>query len=131
DARHEKRLRRLREASRAVTQALHAAGARLLLGTDCGTPYIVAGWSVHRELELLVEAGLTPYEALRAGTVSAAAYLRDDFGTVQVGKRADLVLVEANPLADVKHAARRVGVMVRGRWLPAYGLQKHLDARVR
>ena len=114
-----------------MTKALHEAGARLLLGTDCATPFIIAGWSAHRELELLVEAGLTPYEALRAGTVDAAAYLGDDFGAVRVGKRADLVLVEANPLADVKNAARRVGVMVRGRWLPAADLQKRLDGSVR
>lgn len=128
DGKHLERLRRLREASRAMTKALKEAGARLLLGTDCATPYIFAGWSVHRELELLVEAGLTPYEALRAGTVDAAAFLGDDFGTVRVGQRADLVLVEANPLLDVQNAARRVGVMVRGRWLPAGGLEKELAA---
>ena len=131
DEEHLKRLRRLRRRSREMTKALHTAGAKLLLGTDCATPYIVAGWSAHRELRLLVEAGLTPYEALRAGTVDAASYLREDFGAVAVGKRADLVLVEANPLADVKNAARRVGVMVRGRWLPAAELQRRLDASVR
>jgi imidazolonepropionase-like amidohydrolase len=131
DAKHLERLRRLRHRSRAMTKALHAAGAKLLLGTDCATPFIIAGWSVHRELQLLVEAGLTPYEALRAGTVDAAAYLGDDFGTVLVGQRADLVLVEANPLDDVKNAARRVGVMVRGRWLPAAELQKRLEASLR
>jgi len=131
DEEHLERLRRLRRRSREMTNALHAAGAKLLLGTDCATPFIVAGWSAHRELQLLVEAGLTPYEALRAGTVDAAAYLREDFGAVRVGKRADLVLVEANPLADVRNAARRTGVMVRGRWLPAADLQKRLDASVR
>jgi len=131
DEKHLERLRRLRHRSRAMTRALHEAGAKLLLGTDCATPYIVAGWSAHRELQLLVEAGLTPYEALRAGTVNAAAYLGGDFGTVAVGKRADLVLVEANPLDDVGNAARRVGVMVRGRWLPAAELRKRLEASVR
>jgi imidazolonepropionase-like amidohydrolase len=131
DGTHLKRLRRLREASRAMTKALREAGAKLLLGTDCATPHIIAGWAAHRELGLLVEAGLTPYEALCAGTINAAAYLGDDFGTVQAGKRADLVLVEANPLADVKNAARRVGVMVRGRWLSAAELQRRLDASIR
>jgi len=131
DDKHLERLRRLRRRSREMTKALHEAGAKLLLGTDCATPYIVAGWSAHRELQLLVEAGLTPYEALRTGTVNAAAYLGGDFGTVAVGMRADLVLVEANPLDDVKNAARRTGVMVRGRWLPAADLQARLDASVR
>ncbi|MHC4732016.1 MAG: amidohydrolase family protein [Planctomycetota bacterium] len=131
DKEHLERLRRLRRRSRELTKALHEAGAKLLLGTDCATPFIIAGWSAHRELRLLVEAGLTPYEALRAGTVDAAAYLGDDFGTVAVGKRADLVLVEANPLEDVRNAARRVGVMVRGRWLPAAELQKRLEASAR
>jgi imidazolonepropionase-like amidohydrolase len=131
DEKHRERLLRLRERSRAMTQALHAAGARLLLGTDCATPYIVAGWSVHRELQLLVEAGLTPYEALCAGTRDAARFLGDDFGTVEVGRRADLVLLAANPLADVANATRRVGVMVRGRWLSTAELQERLDAAVR
>ena len=131
DEKHLERLRRMRRTSREMTKALHEAGAKLLLGTDCATPYIIAGWSVHRELQLLVEAGLTPYEALRAGTVNAAAFLGDDFGSVAVGQRADLVLVEANPLVDVRNAARRAGVMVRGRWLPAADLQKRLDATVR
>lgn len=131
DEEHLKRLRRLPAASRAMTKALHDAGAKLLLGTDCATPYIIAGWSVHYELQLLVEAGLTPYEALRAGTVDAATFLGDDFGTIAVGRRADLVLVYANPLADVRNAARRAGVMVRGRWLPAAELKKRLDASAR
>jgi imidazolonepropionase-like amidohydrolase len=112
-----------------VTRALHDAGARLLLGTDTGNPYVLPGFSVHEELALLVQAGLTPYEALRAGTRDAAEFIGrlDEFGTVEPGKRADLLLLEANPLEDVANARRRSGVMVRGRWLPEEELRAMLE----
>ena len=95
-------------------KSLHDAGARLLLGTDLG------GFAVSEELGLLAASGLTPYEVLRAGTHDAAEFIHqlDVWGTVSVGKGADLVLVDANPLADVANATRRTGVMLRGRWLP-------------
>jgi len=95
-------------------KSLHDAGARILLGTDLG------GFAVSEELGLLAGAGLTPYEVLRSGTRDAAEFINqlDVWGTVSVGKRADLVLVDANPLADVANATRRTGVMLRGRWLP-------------
>ncbi|MGZ3424867.1 MAG: amidohydrolase family protein, partial [Polyangiales bacterium] len=97
--------------------ALHAGHARLLVGTDTGNPFVVPGYSVHEELEWLVRAGLTPYEALSAATRSAAEFLgKDEFGTIAVGKRADLLLVDGNPLVDVRAADRIEGVMVHGRW---------------
>ena len=75
---------------------------------------------VHEELALFVEAGLTPYEALRVATVNAARYLGadDDFGTVEVGKRANLVLLEANPLENVHNTKTIVGVVMNGVWMP-------------
>jgi len=114
---------------RELTRALHEAGARILLGTDTPNPFVVPGFSIHEELRLLVDAGLTPYEALRAGTAAAAEFLHgsDEFGSVREGLRADLVLAEANPLDDVANAARRAGVMVRGRWLPEAELRSMLD----
>lgn len=96
---------------------LNEAGVPLLLGTDSfGT--LVPGFSVHRELALMTDAGLTPYEALRTGTVNVAAYLEesDQAGTVEVGKRADLILVEGNPLRDVANVARVRGVYTQGAW---------------
>jgi imidazolonepropionase-like amidohydrolase len=113
-----------------VTKALHDAGAGILLGTDTANPYVVAGFSVHEELNNLVDAGLTPYEAIKAGTRDAAECLGelDEFGTVSPSLRADLILVEANPLTDVNNAARRIGVMVRGRWFAQSELQTMLDA---
>lgn len=108
-----------------ITRALRDAGARILLGTD----KVVPGFSLHEELHYLVRVGLSPYQAIRAGTYDAADFLHalNDFGTVAVGRRADLILAEANPLQDVANIARRAGVMVRGRWLPQSELQMMLE----
>jgi cytosine/adenosine deaminase-related metal-dependent hydrolase len=113
-----------------LVRALHSGGAPILLGTDQGNPWVVAGFSVHQELANLVNAGLTPWEALRAGTRSPAECLEqtDEFGAVAAGLRADLVLLDADPTQDVGNAAKIAGVMVRGRWLPASDLQQRLEA---
>ena len=112
-----------------LTRILHEAGVRMLLGTDQGNPFVVAGFAVHEELEHLFEAGLSPYEALRTGTVEAAACLEagDEFGRVAAGLRADLLLLDANPLEDVANASRIAGVMLRGRWLPRTELDALLE----
>jgi imidazolonepropionase-like amidohydrolase len=98
---------------------LHKAGAGLLLGSDAPQVFNVPGFAIHRELGYLVAAGLTPYEALRTGTVYPAEFFGQErvFGTVETGKDADLVLLDANPLDDIGNAKRIHGVMLRGRWL--------------
>ena len=113
---------------RAFARALFEGGAKLVLGTDQGNPFVVAGFSVHDELRNLVECGLTPWDALRTATRAAAECVgaEDEFGSIAVGLRADLVLLEANPLEDVAHAARRAGVLLRGRWYPAAELDERL-----
>lgn len=102
-----------------LIKALHDNGAGLLLGSDAPQWFNVPGFSLHRELRYLVDAGLTPYQALATGTREIARFLGtpDAFGTVQVGRRADLILLDANPLADIGNAQRRAGVMLNGRWL--------------
>jgi len=112
-----------------IVRELHRAGARLLLGTDFSKPTVIAGFSLHDELQYFVDAGLSPYEALLAGTRSAAEAMekQQEFGTVAPGMRADLLLLSANPLADVGSASKRVGVLLHGRWIP----QKLLDGRLR
>jgi imidazolonepropionase-like amidohydrolase len=112
-----------------MTKALHDAGARILLGSDTPNSYVVPGFSLHQELQNLVDAGLTPYEAIKAGTSDAAECLgeQDEFGTISAGLRADLLLIEGNPLEDVCNAAERIGVMSRGRWFPQSELQAMLD----
>lgn len=96
---------------------LHEAGVPLLLGTDSfGT--LVPGISVHKELEFMIEAGLSPYEALRTGTVNVASYLgmSKTEGTIAVGKRADFILLEDNPLNDISHTRNVKGVFTQDNW---------------
>ena len=102
-----------------LIKALHDSGAGLLLGSDAPQVFNVPGFSLHRELTYLVHAGLTPYQALSTGTREVARFLGApaDFGTVEPGRRADLILLEADPLKDVANLRRRTGVMIGGRWL--------------
>jgi imidazolonepropionase-like amidohydrolase len=120
---------RMRGLMMEVTGQLHAAGAGLLLGTDTDNAYVIPGFSVHEELALLVEAGLSPYEALRSATANAAEAMGrpGEFGVVAVGARGDLLLLEDDPLTDVSHAERRVGVMLQGRWYAEADLQRLLE----
>jgi imidazolonepropionase-like amidohydrolase len=99
---------------------LHEAGVRLAAGTDTGTGYLVPGFSLHDELALLVAAGLTPLQALRSATQDAARMLGlDAVGTVGKGKTADLLVLDADPLRDIRNTRRIHGVMVDGRWIDA------------
>lgn len=113
-----------------LIKALHGAGAGLLLGSDAPQVFNVPGFSLHRELTYLVQAGLTPYQALATGTREVARFLGapGDFGTVEAGRRADLILVEGDPLKDVANVRRRAGVMVGGRWLPKAEIEAGLAA---
>ena len=99
---------------RSLILALHRAGARLLLGSDAPQVFNVPGFSVHHELDLLVAAGLTPFEALATGTTAPAEFLGTNAGSVQNGKDADLILLDANPLEDISNSRRIHGVMLRG-----------------
>ncbi len=105
---------------RRLIKALHAGGAGILLGSDAPQIYNVPGFSTLRELESLVAAGLSPYQALETGTRNVAVFFGTtaETGTVEAGKRADLILLDADPLADVRNTGRQAGVMLRGRWLP-------------
>ncbi|MEO7096344.1 MAG: amidohydrolase family protein, partial [Polyangiales bacterium] len=111
-----------------IVRALRDGGARLVVGTDTGNPFVIPGFSVHEELARLVHAGLTPYEALRAATHDAAELLdrADSAGIIAVGRQADLLLLDADPRVDVQHTRRIAGVMARGRWLSAGDLEKLL-----
>jgi imidazolonepropionase-like amidohydrolase len=114
---------------RRIIKALHDAGAGLLLGSDAPQVFQVPGFSIQHELEILVESGLTPYEALRVGTYNVAEYFDslDEFGTVATGMSADFVVVNGDPLADITNMADRAGVMIRGRWVPASEIEERLE----
>jgi hypothetical protein len=104
-----------------ILAELHRAGVPLLLGTDSAILAVVPGFSIHEELRILVENGFSPYEALLTGTVNASAVVDkmvgvNDFGTIEIGKRADLLLMDTNPLDDVGALTDLRGVMVAGRW---------------
>ena len=101
----------------------------MLLSTDAGTGGmgIVPGFSLHDELEILVENGFTPYEAIAAGTTVASKVVKrmngqDNFGAILPGKRADLLLLKQNPLEDVANTRKISGVMSAGRWYDQKGL---------
>lgn len=110
----------------ALVKALSDAGAPLLLGTDT----TASGYNVHQELALLVESGLTPYQALTAATSEPARYFErvGEFGTIVPGGSADLVLLDENPLEDIENAREIAGVMLRGDWWPRPRIERELAA---
>jgi hypothetical protein len=120
---------------RGFTKALHDGGVRLLAGTDSpDIPGVQAGFSIHDDLRNLVVAGLSPFDAISCATRVAGEFIAEcvpdaeAFGTVAVGQRADLLLVEKNPLDDVANLRDPVGVMTRGRWFTRDDLARRLDA---
>ena len=108
--------------------AMNRADIQILMGTDAPQQFSVPGFSLHREIEKMVEAGMSPYEVLRSGTINVGRYFsdKDDFGTIEVGKRADMILLNANPLENVRNISQRTGVMLRGKWLPEEEIQRKL-----
>lgn len=118
---------RLHQRIRTVA-AMQRAGVGLLAGTDVPSPFLVPGLSLHQELELLVAAGLSPLEALRAATLNPARYLEatDSLGTVRAGNLADLMLLDANPLEDITNTKKIAAVVLNGRYLDRRALDELL-----
>jgi imidazolonepropionase-like amidohydrolase len=104
-----------------ILKALQDGGVRILLGSDAPQQFNVPGFSIHREMRRMADAGISAYEVVKSGTANVGQYFKaqDTFGTIAAGQRADLILVDANPLENVSNVEKRSGVMVRGRWLPA------------
>ncbi len=125
--------RRFIDLRRRTLKALHDAGVGIALGSDAPQLWNAPGFSVTRELGTYVAAGLTPYQALSTGTRNIAVFLGNEAeaGTVEVGKRADLVLLDGNPLTDIANVGRKAGVMVAGRWLPKAEIESRLAALAR
>jgi imidazolonepropionase-like amidohydrolase len=92
----------------------------VMLGSDAPQSFSVPGFSLRNEMQAMVKAGMTPWQVVEAATILPARFLgrEKEFGTIEAGKRADLILVDRNPLADVANIFQASGVMLRGRWLP-------------
>jgi imidazolonepropionase-like amidohydrolase len=111
---------------RTLLKALSDGGVDLLLGSDAVQTFSVPGYSIINEMGAMARSGLTPFQIYTSGTTNVARYFgrEKEVGTVEVGKIADLVLVDADPMADVANFGRQTGTMVRGRWHPRAELLK-------
>lgn len=120
--------RRLIDTRMHVLRALHENGVGILLGTDAPQVFSVPGFSLHHELERMVQAGMSPYSILVSGTRNVGEYFanEDQFGTITPGSRADLLLLEEDPLEAASNVRFLSGVMVRGQWLS----REDIDARL-
>ncbi len=112
---------------RRLIRAMEDGGVPILVGTDNTNPFVVPGFSIHDELAALVDAGLSPYEAISGATRLSSEFLRNDGGTILVGKRADLLLLERNPLDDVANLKNLKGIVLHGRWISKDDLDAMLD----
>lgn len=108
---------------------MHEHGSRILLGADAPQIFNPPGFAAHRELELLVESGLTPFEAIQTGTINVGRYLgeEDTVGKVAEGYRADLILLDTNPLNLIPFHDHIEGVIYRGNYLDRAELDSILD----
>lgn len=97
---------------------MKAAGVKFLTGTDVYVSYVLPGYSLHEEMELLVNAGLTPLEALQAATINPAMFFGNEaeLGSVSVGKIADLVIIDGDPLTDISTTQSISGVVFDGKY---------------
>jgi Amidohydrolase family len=113
-----------------IIAMMNKAGVPMMAGTDVGNPFLLPGFSLHDELAAFVRAGLTPGEALKTATYNPAKYLGmlDRLGTVEKGKFADLVLLDANPLGDIRNTRKIRAVVVNGRYLDRAALDRLLAA---
>jgi imidazolonepropionase-like amidohydrolase/glyoxylase-like metal-dependent hydrolase (beta-lactamase superfamily II) len=131
--RTETRRKRYVDVRNRLVKAIHDSGGKILAGSDTPEWFHAYGWGLHRELQALVKAGLTPYEALVAATRNPAEFLNQssEWGTLSPGARADLVLLEANPLEEIGNTMKIAAVAIGGRWLERAELDRLIAAGTR
>jgi Amidohydrolase family len=120
----------LMEKSENVVGEMQQAGVKILAGTDTAAPFVYPGFSLHEELALLVQAGWTPMQAVQAATSGAAEFMGKSAtqGTIEKGKVADVVLLDADPLGDIHNTSRIAAVVVRGKFLDRSALDELLSS---
>jgi imidazolonepropionase-like amidohydrolase len=113
-----------------ITGMARKAGVKIMVGTDSVDSYVFPGFAVHDELQELVKAGFTPAQALKAATWNGAEFLgrTSDSGSVEIGKLADLILLDANPLIDIHNTEKIAVVMLNGRYMDRNALDQLLKA---
>ena len=109
-----------------LIRELHKNGQGLLLGSDAPQVFNVPGFSIHHELQGMLDAGLTPLEALQIGTINPADFFEGNFGQIKEGMDADLILTEKNPLENLSNLKSPLGVMARGQWMDREMIQQKL-----
>ncbi len=114
---------------RPLIKTLHEKDVKLMTGTDVLIPTNLPGLSIHEELQELVDIGLPPYEALKASTTHPMEYLEelDETGMIEIEKRTELVLLEANPLDDITNVQKIMGVLCKGQWLDQKEIQSRMN----
>lgn len=112
-----------------ILAEMHRQDVKILMGTDAPQLFSVPGFSIHRELPFMEDAGMSPYDIIRTGTKMVGDYFedQDDFGILAEGMRADMILLEGNPLEDLSHIQKHAGVMVSGRWLSREDIDRRLS----
>ncbi|MCF8254963.1 MAG: amidohydrolase family protein [Bacteroidia bacterium] len=122
------RLHKMMEFNKLLVSLCKEMGIPMVAGTDAGTSGVVWGFSLHEELKLLVDAGLSPMEALSTATRLPAIWLGLEgyLGTIEVGKFADLILLDANPLVDIENTKKIAGVFLNGKWISKQQIKKML-----
>jgi imidazolonepropionase-like amidohydrolase len=130
--RTEPRRRRYVEVRGKIVKAIVDSGGKVLAGSDAPDWFMSYGWTLHRELKSFVAAGLTPYQALETATRNPAEYLGalTEWGTLEPGKRADMVLLAGDPRRDIANTSRIEGVVIGGRWLPREELATMVQAAI-
>ena len=118
------------ETLKKIVLNLYNSKAKLIAGTDAGNlPLLIPGYSLHQELKIMSEIGIPNYEVLKMTTINAALAMNKEteFGTIEVGKRADLLLLNSNPLDNIENLQNKNGLMVRGIWLSEEDVKKLTD----
>ncbi len=113
-----------------LLKVMQDEGVGILFGTDAPQLFSVPGFSVHRETERMVDAGLTSFQILESATRNVGEYFsnEDSFGTIAPGQRADLLILDADPLENISNLKKRAGVVLRGEWMPESEIQERLEA---